>query len=228
MRAIVEGVEQGLPAASWPVWTGSNHDAGRLATRWAEGDPARARLAVMMLLTLRGTPFLYYGDEIGLPDVPLDPADALDPVPRRTGKPERNRDPCRTPMQWSAEPGAGFTEAGRRAVAADRRRRGLQRRRPARRRRLAAAPHARPDRAAPGAARPARRRLRDAARARRRVGVAARRAPRGRAQPLRRRGHGRGPARAASRSPPTAPATARRSTARSRSAPGRARWSQTS
>ena len=112
LREIVEGVQQGLPAASWPVWVGSNHDAGRLATRWAEGDPARARLAVMMLLTLRGTPFLYYGDEIGLPDVPLDPADALDPVPRRTGRPDRNRDPCRTPMQWTAEPGAGFTEAG--------------------------------------------------------------------------------------------------------------------
>jgi alpha-glucosidase len=66
----------------------------------------------MMLICLRGTPFLYYGDEIGLPDVPLDPANALDPVPRRTGKPERNRDPCRTPMQWTAEPGAGFTEPG--------------------------------------------------------------------------------------------------------------------
>ena len=121
----------------------------------------------MMLLTLRGTPFLYYGDEIGLPDVPLDPADALDPVPRRTGKPERNRDPCRTPMQWTAEPGAGFTEAGVEtwlpigdAAAhnvADQRDDA----------RLAAAPHARPDRAAPRAARPARRRLRDAARARR-------------------------------------------------------------
>jgi alpha-glucosidase len=112
LRTIVEGIEHGLPPVSWPVWTGSNHDAGRLATRWAQDDPKRARLAVMMLLTLRGTPFLYYGDEIGLPDVPLDPADALDPVPRRTGKPERNRDPCRTPMQWSAEAGAGFTEAG--------------------------------------------------------------------------------------------------------------------
>ena len=66
----------------------------------------------MMLLTLRGTPFLYYGDEIGLPDVPLDPADALDPVPRRTGHPERNRDPCRTPMPWTADPDAGFTEPG--------------------------------------------------------------------------------------------------------------------
>jgi alpha-glucosidase len=112
LRAIVEGVEDGLPATSWPVYTGSNHDAGRLATRWAAGDPERARVALMMLLTLRGTTFLYYGDEIGLPDVALDPATALDPVPHRTGDPKRNRDPCRTPMPWSDEPGAGFTEPG--------------------------------------------------------------------------------------------------------------------
>jgi alpha-glucosidase len=65
-----------------------------------------------MLLTLRGTPFLYYGDELALPEVPLDPATALDPVPRRTGDPNRNRDRCRTPMQWTAEEGAGFTEPG--------------------------------------------------------------------------------------------------------------------
>ena len=62
-----------------------------------------------MLLTLRGTPFLYYGDEIALPDAALDPAKALDPVPHRTGDPSRNRDECRTPMQWDGEPGAGFT-----------------------------------------------------------------------------------------------------------------------
>ena len=116
-------------------------------TRWAGGDPQRARVALMMLLTLRGTPFLYYGDEIGLPDVALDPADALDPVPQRTGDPTRNRDTCRTPMHWSAEPGAGFTDAGRRAVAAVRRH-GDQRRRPARRPGLDAALRARPDRAA--------------------------------------------------------------------------------
>lgn len=112
MRAIVEGVEEKLPATSWPVYTGSNHDAGRLATRWAGDDPERARLALLMLLTLRGTPFLYYGDELGLADVPIDPEQALDPVARRTGDPSRNRDPCRTPMQWTAEAGAGFTEAG--------------------------------------------------------------------------------------------------------------------
>jgi alpha-glucosidase len=112
LRTIVEAMEQKLPAGAWPVWTGSNHDAGRLATRWAGGSDAKARAALLMLLTLRGTPFLYYGDEIALPDADLDPAQALDPVPHRTGDPSRNRDECRTPMQWTAEPGAGFTADG--------------------------------------------------------------------------------------------------------------------
>ena len=58
-----------------------------------------------MLLALRGTPFLYYGDEIGLPDAPLDPADALDPVPRRTGDPERQ--PRRLPHADAVERRAG-------------------------------------------------------------------------------------------------------------------------
>jgi alpha-glucosidase len=105
-------MEARLPAGAWPVYTGSNHDAGRLATRWAGDDPARARLALMLLLTLRGTPFLYYGDELGLPEVPTDPDSALDPVARRTGDPSRNRDVCRTPMPWSDAPGGGFTTAG--------------------------------------------------------------------------------------------------------------------
>jgi alpha-glucosidase len=94
------------------VWTGSNHDAKRFPTRWAGGDPARTRAALLILLALRGTPFLYYGDEIGMPDVPLDPAQALDAVPHKTGDPEENRDVCRTPMQWTDAPGAGFTDGG--------------------------------------------------------------------------------------------------------------------
>jgi alpha-glucosidase len=112
MRATVEGVEAMLPPDSWPVWTGSNHDALRFPTRWAGGDPARTRAALLMLLALRGTPFLYYGDEIGMPDVPLDPATALDPVPHRLDDPSENRDVCRTPMQWDDSPGAGFTDGG--------------------------------------------------------------------------------------------------------------------
>jgi alpha-glucosidase len=81
-------------------------------TRWAGDDERRARVALLMLLTLRGTPFLYYGDEIALEHVPVDPEAALDPVARRTGDPSRNRDPCRTPMPWNGEPGAGFTADG--------------------------------------------------------------------------------------------------------------------
>jgi alpha-glucosidase len=114
LRPVVEAIEEKLPAGAWPVWTGSNHDAGRLATRWAGGDEARARVALLMLMGLRGTPFLYYGDEIGLEDAELDPSQALDPVARRTGNPERNRDRYRTPMQWSEEPGAGFSADGAR------------------------------------------------------------------------------------------------------------------
>jgi alpha-glucosidase len=107
MRTIVEAMEEKLPDGAWPVWTGSNHDAGRLASRWAGGDERAARAALLMLLTLRGTPFLYYGDEIALEDAPLDPARSLDPAAR--DDPEHDRDRCRTPMPWTAEPGGGFT-----------------------------------------------------------------------------------------------------------------------
>jgi alpha-glucosidase len=114
LRTVVEGVEAKLPAGAWPAYVGSNHDAGRLVKRWAGGDEAKVRTALLMLLGLRGTPFLYYGDEIGMPEVAIDPAHSLDPVPHRTGDPERGRDGCRTPMQWTPDPGAGFTPDGAR------------------------------------------------------------------------------------------------------------------
>jgi len=62
----------------------------------------------MALLTLRGTPFLYYGDEIGMTEVPISGDDVRD-GPGLIGDAQVVRDPGRTPMQWSAEPGAGFT-----------------------------------------------------------------------------------------------------------------------
>jgi alpha-glucosidase len=99
MRPIVETMESALPEKAWPVWTGSNHDAGRLATRWADGDERRTRCALLLLLTLRGTPFLYYGDEIGLEDV------EVGVVRDEAGR----RDHCRTPMPWTGEPTGGFT-----------------------------------------------------------------------------------------------------------------------
>jgi alpha-glucosidase len=110
MRAIVEGVEAKLPHGAWPVYTGSNHDASRLATRWAGGDERAARAALVMLLTLRGTPFLYYGEEIGMVTTePKTVEEVRDPVGQRYWPLRKGRDGERTPMQWDAGPHAGFT-----------------------------------------------------------------------------------------------------------------------
>ncbi len=87
-----------LPEGAWPGWTGSNHDVGRLTTRWCDGDEARARCALLILLTLRGTPFLYYGDELAL-------ADGHVPLERVRDVAEPSRDPCRTPMPWTRHGG---------------------------------------------------------------------------------------------------------------------------
>jgi alpha-glucosidase len=111
LRTIVEATESAFPADAQPAWTGSNHDVGRFASRWCEGDDARIRCALLALLTLRGTPFLYYGDEIGMLNVPI-PAEAVRDRPGLIGDAQVVRDPGRTPMQWTAEPGAGFTRAG--------------------------------------------------------------------------------------------------------------------
>jgi alpha-glucosidase len=111
LRAVVEETEALLPDGCLPVWTGSNHDVSRMPTRWAHGDAAATRCALLMLLTLRGAAFLYYGDEIGMPDTDV-PADRLlDPVSVAL-TPVLNRDAARTPMPWTGEPGAGFTEPG--------------------------------------------------------------------------------------------------------------------
>ena len=77
---------------------GSNHDVGRLTTRWCDGDEQLARCALLMLVTLRGTPSLYYGDEFALPAGHVPPDRIRDvAVP--------SRDPCRTPMPWTREGG---------------------------------------------------------------------------------------------------------------------------
>ena len=111
MRAIVEETEAVLPPGAWPAWTGSNHDMFRFPTRWAEDDPAKVRLALLMLLSLRGTPVLYQGDEIGMPNVAVAHEDMRDPLGVRFYPYYEGRDAGRTPMQWSDEPGGGFTEA---------------------------------------------------------------------------------------------------------------------
>jgi alpha-glucosidase len=112
LRAIVERMEELLPPGSWPVWTGSNHDVSRLATRWAGGDARKVRAALLMLMTLRGTAVLYQGDEIGLEDGPIGREDLRDPVGVRFFPAHVGRDPERTPMPWDGAPGGGFTAPG--------------------------------------------------------------------------------------------------------------------
>ncbi len=95
LRPIVEQVEARLPAGRSPVWFGSNHDHSRLATRWADGDERKARAALFLLLTLRGTALLFQGDEIALTDGTVPPE-------RITDVAEPPRDPERTPMPWTS------------------------------------------------------------------------------------------------------------------------------
>ena len=104
-RHIVDSLEAAIPDRAWPNYVLGNHDEIRIATRL--GD-ARARMATLMLLTLRGTPTLYYGDEIGMLQADIPPDEQQDPWGRR--HPGLGRDGCRTPMQWTDEPGARFSE----------------------------------------------------------------------------------------------------------------------
>jgi alpha-glucosidase len=109
-RREVEHFDALVPAGCWPDLVLSSHDAPRHASRY--DDPAwgeaRARVAALLLLTVRGTPFLYYGEEIGMRNVPIPPEAMLDPL-ARTLHPNVARDPERCPMQWEPEPGAGFS-----------------------------------------------------------------------------------------------------------------------
>ncbi|GAA0537386.1 alpha-amylase [Saccharopolyspora subtropica] len=96
LRTSIEEQEAALPAGAWPNYVLSNHDRPRLATR---NGPESTRVAAMLLLTLRGTPTLYYGDELGLADVPIPREKWLDPL---------GRDQGRAPMPWTSETHGGF------------------------------------------------------------------------------------------------------------------------
>jgi alpha-glucosidase len=105
----IQHYERSLPTYGWPNWVLGNHDNSRIASRVGR---AQARVAAMMLLTLRGTPTMYYGDEIGMCDVPIPKDRVQDPFEKNVPGMGLGRDPERTPMQWDASPGAGFTSAG--------------------------------------------------------------------------------------------------------------------
>ena len=107
LRAVIEAVLWNVPVGGWTNWTLGNHDEVRLATRLPDGHE---RLAALLLLTIRGTPFLYYGDELGMRQVAVDRDQARDPWGHNVSW--LSRDGARTPMHWSDEPNAGFGPAG--------------------------------------------------------------------------------------------------------------------
>ena len=108
IERIIAEYEAALPAGAWPNWVLGNHDRPRVASR---AGPHQARVAAMLLLTLRGTPTLYYGDEIGMQQVAIAPAQLRDPFEKNVPGIGVGRDGCRTPMQWNATAQAGFSTA---------------------------------------------------------------------------------------------------------------------
>ncbi len=109
-RAIFEQV-QSLDTASWPTLVLSNHDTRRIATRYhATEDDRRSKLLATLLLTLRGTPYIYYGDEIGMRNVPILYSEMKDKIGKKYWFIPVGRDGCRSPMQWDASLFAGFSE----------------------------------------------------------------------------------------------------------------------
>jgi alpha-glucosidase len=96
----------------WPTTVMSNHDLPRAASRYRRGeDDAQAFIAMTLLLTLRGTPFLYYGEEIGMRDIKLRRSEILDPPGKKFWSFYKGRDGYRAPMQWDNSPNAGFSSA---------------------------------------------------------------------------------------------------------------------
>jgi alpha-glucosidase len=103
---LIGEYEAALPEGGWPNWVLGNHDQPRIAARVGQ---EQARVAGMLLLTLRGTPTMYYGDEIGIAKVEIPPDAVQDPWEKNEPGLGLGRDPQRTPMHWNASPNGGFT-----------------------------------------------------------------------------------------------------------------------
>ena len=103
IRSIVDAIEAALPDGAWPNWVLGNHDQRRIASRLGQ---AQARVAMLLLLTLRGTPSLYYGDELGLPDTELRPGPGSRSVGARRA--DAGTGSGRSPMPWDGTTNGGF------------------------------------------------------------------------------------------------------------------------
>jgi len=116
-RRVVERFERKCPADGWPAYSLSNHDVprhlGRLAGYIIYGRRADAeekgKVLATMLLTLRGAPFMYYGEELGMTNRWFSRRDIQDPLGKKSWPLYQGRDSSRTPMLWEKGPGAGFT-----------------------------------------------------------------------------------------------------------------------
>jgi alpha-glucosidase len=108
LATLITDYEAALPPDGWPNWVLGNHDRQRVA---AKRGQAQARVAAVLLLTLRGTPTLYYGDELGLSEVVIPSAQVQDPRELREPGLALGRDRVRTPMPWDRSENAGFTAA---------------------------------------------------------------------------------------------------------------------
>jgi alpha-glucosidase len=105
IAAAIDEYEAALSADDWPNWVIGNHDQPRITSRIGLGQ---AKVAAVLLLTLRGTPTLYYGDEIGMRDVPIPAKEVKDPQGLNMPGKNLSRDPERTPMLWDGSRNAGF------------------------------------------------------------------------------------------------------------------------
>lgn len=103
---VIDDYHAALPDGAWPNWVLGNHDKPRVASRLGA---AQARNAAMLLLTLPGTLTMYYGEELGMMDVPIAPEKVQDPAEKNEPGIGMGRDPERTPMPWDASPLGGFT-----------------------------------------------------------------------------------------------------------------------
>jgi len=100
-------------AGGWPTYVITNHDITRSYTRYADGvhDDSIAKMMAGLYLTLRGTPIMYYGEEIGMKNTdPESKEQVMDPIGKLGWPLEKGRDGERTPMQWTSGPNAGFTK----------------------------------------------------------------------------------------------------------------------
>ena len=111
-RKINQREEDFKAARVWPTTVLGNHDVPRPASRYCRGEnDSMAKIAMALLLTLRGTPFLYYGDEIGMRDLKLKRREIMDPAGKAFWPFYKGRDGCRSPMQWDSTSQGGFTTA---------------------------------------------------------------------------------------------------------------------